>query len=314
MDSVPVTWWIGFHLLIVFMLWLDLGVFHRKAHVISIREALLWTAVWVMVAMGLNAFVYFEMGKKQALEFLAGYVTEKSLSVDNIFVFVLIFTYFNVAPQHQHRVLTWGIIGAVLMRAALILVGVTLVHLFHWMIYLFAIFLIVSGIKFALAGDEPVHPEHNPVLQIARRWFRVTPGYVEGKFFAHIKGKLFATPLFLVLLVIESTDLLFALDSIPAIIGLTKDPFIIYTSNIMAILGLRALYFAVAGLMDLFHYLKFGLATVLVFIGLKMLLEDVYELPITVALGVIVVVLTVAIVASLLHRPAPKEKPGEAPA
>lgn len=289
------------------MLALDLGVFNRKPHAISVKEALTWSAVWISLSLAFNGYVWYAEGQDDALKWLTAYVVEKSLSVDNIFVFVLIFSYFQVPATHQHRVLYWGILGAVVMRAILITFGVTLVHLFEWTFYLFGLFLIFSGVKFAFQSEDGVHPEKNPLFRAARRYLRVTPEYVSADFFTRQKGKLYATPLFLVLLVVESTDLLFAVDSIPAVIAITQEPFIVYTSNIMAILGLRALYFALAGVMDLFHYLKYGLSIILIFIGVKMIVEASgkfmdkhWEVPILMSLGIILGILAFSVVLSLL--------------
>lgn len=299
--------WTLFHVFVLGMLALDLGVFNRKPHAISVKEALTWSAVWISLSLAFNGYVWYAEGQDDALKWLTAYVVEKSLSVDNIFVFVLIFSYFQVPATHQHRVLYWGILGAVVMRAILITFGVTLVHLFEWTFYLFGLFLIFSGVKFAFQSEDGVHPEKNPLFRAARRYLRVTPEYVGADFFSRQKGKLYATPLFLVLLVVESTDLLFAVDSIPAVIAITQEPFIVYTSNIMAILGLRALYFALAGVMDLFHYLKYGLSIILVFIGVKMIVEASgkfmdkhWEVPILMSLGIILGILATSVVLSLL--------------
>lgn len=308
--------WTLFHVFVLGMLALDLGVFNRKPHAISVREALLWSAVWISLSLAFNGYVWYAEGQDDALKWLTAYVVEKSLSVDNIFVFVLIFSYFQVPATYQHRVLYWGILGAVVMRAILITFGVTLVHLFEWTFYLFGLFLIFSGVKFAFQSEEGVHPERNPLFRAARRYLRVTPEYVGADFFTRGpappgepagSGKLYATPLFLVLLVVESTDLLFAVDSIPAVIAITQEPFIVYTSNIMAILGLRALYFALAGVMDLFHYLKYGLSIILIFIGVKMIVEASgkflarhWEVPILMSLGIILGILVISVVLSLL--------------
>ncbi len=291
------------------MLALDLGVFNRKAHVVSVREALTWSAVWITLALLFCAGVYHFESHDHAMKWLTAYVVEKSLSVDNIFVFVLIFGYFRVAAEYQHRVLFWGILGAVIMRALLIAFSVTLIHVFAWTMYIFGLFLVVSGLKFAFQDEEGVHPERNPLFRAARRYLRVTPDYEGPTFFTRVQSKLYATPLFLVLVVVESTDLLFAVDSIPAVIAVTRDPFIVYTSNIMAILGLRALYFALAGVMDKFHFLKFGLSIILVFIGTKMILEEgahfwhpggAWEMPILWSLGMILGVLASSVAISLL--------------
>jgi tellurite resistance protein TerC len=286
------------------MLALDLGVFHRHAHEIKVKEALGWSAFWIMLALIFNAILYFWRGSEPALAFLAGYLLEKSLSVDNIFVFLMIFSYFGVAPVHQHRVLFWGILGALIMRAFFIAAGVTLIHQFHWVIYIFGALLVITGVKMALQkGDKEIHPENNPVLRLFKRLMPVTNHYVGGKFFLREAGRWVATPMFVVLLIVETTDVIFALDSIPAILGITQDPFIVYTSNVFAILGLRALYFALAGVMQLFHYLHYGLSFVLVFIGAKMLVSEFYKVPIGVALGVVASVLIISVIASLIFKP-----------
>lgn len=293
--------WIGFHLLIFAMLALDLGVFHRKAHAISIREALIWSVVWIVLALIFNAGIYLWRGPETALEFLTGYLIEKSLSVDNLFVFVLIFTSLSVPPTSQHRVLFWGILGALVMRGTLILIGTALLEEFHWIIYLFGAFLIFTGIKMALHREVEVHPEENPLIKLARRFLPMTSQYEGDRFFTRRAGRLMATPLVLALLIVESTDLVFAMDSIPAIFAITLDPFIVYTSNVFAILGLRSLYFVLAGAVGKFYYLKFGLSVVLTFVGVKMVLADFYKIPIAVSFLVVALVLMVAIVASLMR-------------
>jgi tellurite resistance protein TerC len=301
--SNQVLLWGVFNLFVVGMLVLDLAVFHRKAHEIRIREALLWSAFWIALALLFNLGVYYWHGSVKALEFLTGYLLEKSLSVDNIFVFLMVFTYFRVPYVHQHKVLFWGILGALIMRAAFILLGVALIQRFHWVIYIMGAFLIVTGIKMATQKDEEIHPERNPVLRLFRRLMPVTETYEGGQFFVRRSGGLFATPLFVVVLVVETTDVIFAVDSIPAILAITLDPFIVYTSNVFAILGLRALYFALAGIMRLFHYLPYGLSIILVFVGIKMLLVDIYKIPIGIALGTVAAVLGVSVLASILFPP-----------
>ena len=291
--------WIAFHLFVFIMLALDLGVFHRKAHVIHIKEALSWSAMWIILALIFNGIIYAWRGPEVALQFLTGYLIEKSLSVDNIFVFLLLFTYFRVTPIYQHQVLFWGILGALIMRAIFIAAGVTLISKFHWVIYLFGGFLVLTGIKMATQKEEEIHPDQNPALKLVRRWIPITDHYEGQKFFVKKEGRRYATPLFVVLIVVETTDLIFAVDSIPAILSITLDPFIVYTSNVFAILGLRALYFALAGLMQLFHYLHYGLSAILVFVGLKMLMSDLYPIPVGMALGVIAGILLLSILASL---------------
>jgi tellurite resistance protein TerC len=292
--------WIGFNVFVLAMLALDLGVFHRKAHEVNVKEALWWSAVWIALALAFNAGIYFFRGEEDALEFLTGYLLEKALSVDNIFVFIMIFAYFKVPARYQHKVLFWGILGALVMRALFIAGGVTLIQKFHWVIYVFGGFLILTGIRMALHQDTEIRPEKNPVLKLFRRFMPVAERHKGDSFFIKQNGRRFATPLFIVLLMIETTDVIFAVDSIPAILAITTDPFIVYTSNVFAILGLRALYFALAGVMQMFHYLAYGLAAILVFVGAKMMLADFYKLPISVALGVVAGILTIAIVASLV--------------
>jgi len=309
--------WIGFTLFVLAMLALDLGVFHRKAHVVGVREALVWTAVWIALALVFNVGVYVWFGAERALEFLTGYVIEKALSVDNIFVFLVVFAVFAVPAALQHRVLFWGILGALIMRAIFIVLGAALLQRFHWVIYIFGAFLVCTGIKLLVQRDGAAHPERNPLFRLFRRCVPSVPDYRGGHFIVVEGGKRYATPLLLVLVAIEATDLVFAVDSIPAIFAVTMDPFIVYTSNIFAILGLRALYFALAGMMGQFHYLKVGLSLVLAFVGVKMLLIGVYKIPILVSLGVIVALLAGAVVASLLRprqvqrRPALADPPAD---
>jgi tellurite resistance protein TerC len=293
--------WIGFNIFVLAMLALDLGVFHRKAHSISIREALTWSGVWIALAMTFNAGIYFFSGSEPALQFFTGYLIEKSLSVDNIFVFVLLFTAFSVPAAYQHRVLFWGVLGALIMRGAMITLGAVLLEAFHWIIYLFGAFLIFTGIRMVFQEESEVHPEHNPLLKLVRRIVPVTEGYERDRFIIRRTGKVLVTPLLLVLLVIETTDLIFALDSIPAIFAVTQDPFLVYTSNIFAILGLRSLYFVFAGALSKFYYLKPALAVVLSFVGVKMVLADIYAIPTLLSLAVIALVLAVAIVASVVR-------------
>jgi len=308
MDT-PIWLWIGFNIFVLAMLALDLGVFHRKSHAVSGKEALTWSLVWISLSLVFNAVIYFYWDRmapnssytngEAALAFFTGYLIEKSLSVDNIFVFILIFSFFAVPAAYQHRVLFWGILGALIMRGTLIAVGAALLEEFHWIIYVFGAFLIFTGIRMALQHEEQVQPDKNPVVKFFRRFMPVTENFEKDQFFVRRAGKLFATPLFLILLVVESTDLIFAVDSIPAIFAVTRDPFIVYTSNVFAILGLRALYFLLANVMDKFQYLKFGLSAVLVFIGVKMVIVDFYKIPIGISLGVVAGILTISILASL---------------
>lgn len=300
MTELPLWAWGAFFVFIVAMLALDLGVFHRKSHVISMKEALGWCGVWFTLAMVFNGIVWWWLGRQPALEFFTGYLVEICLSVDNVFVFIVVFTYFKVPPIHQHRVLFWGIIGAAVMRLVFILAGVSLLERFHWLIYVFGAFLVITGIKMALPKKEELDPEKNIAVRLFRKFFPVTPGYVGGQFFAIHQGKKMATPLFVVLIVIETTDVAFALDSIPAILAITKNSFIVFTSNIFAILGLRSLYFALNGVMGLFRYLGLGLAFILAFIGVKMLLSSVYHVSIGLSLGVIALTLAVSVGASIL--------------
>jgi tellurite resistance protein TerC len=281
------------------MLVLDLTVFHRKVHTIKFKEAIGWSIFWIGLAAAFAVIVYFWRGKAIALDFTTGYLIEESLSVDNLFVFLLIFKFFKVPGQFQHKVLFWGIIGALVMRFIFIFAGVVLINRFQWIIYVFGVFLVYTGIKLFKQEDSDVQPEHNPVLRVFRKFMPVTKDYVGGKFIVRQRG-LYATPLLLVLIVIETTDVVFAADSIPAILAITRDPFIVYTSNVFAILGLRSLYFALAGMMELFHYLHYGLAVILTFIGLKMLASNFYHLPTAVALGVVAGVLAISVVASLV--------------
>jgi tellurite resistance protein TerC len=294
------TLWIGFNLFVLAMLALDLGVFNRKAHVVTWREATVWSTVWIGLAMAFNAAVYIWQGPEVGLQFLTGYLIEKSLSVDNIFVFVLLFTAFGVPAAYQHRVLFWGVLGALVMRGALIGVGTALIASFSWVLYLFGAFLVITGIRMALPGEREVHPERNPVVRITRRLFPVTDTFEGARFLVRRNGRKYATPLLVALVLVETTDLVFALDSIPAIFSITLDPFIVYTSNVFAILGLRSLYFLLAGAVQRFRYLHYGLAAVLVLVGVKMLIAEVYHMPIALSLGLIAAFLAAAIVASLV--------------
>ncbi len=299
MDTSMIWFWIIFHVIVLGILVLDLGVFHRKAHVVSVREALIWTAVWVGAGLAFNAYVFAEKGNEAGVQFLTGYVIEKSLSVDNIFVFVLIFSYFAVPAIYQHRVLFWGVLGALVMRGVFILVGSALLKEFHWIIFIFGGFLLFTGVQMLRHRDAKPDPNQNLAVKLVRRLLPVTSEYHGPKFFVRNAGKLVATPLFLALAAVEFTDLIFAVDSIPAIFAVTDDAFIIYTSNVFAIMGLRALYFALAGVMGRFRYLKPGLAVVLVFVGAKMLASDWYKMPPLVSLAVIIGILTVTIAVSL---------------
>jgi tellurite resistance protein TerC len=293
------TLWVGFVAFILLMLAIDLGVFHRKAHAVSLREAGIWSAVWVALALAFNVGLWHWAGGTKGLEFFTGYVIEKSLSVDNIFVFALVFRYFGVAPRFQHRVLFWGILGALVMRGAMIWLGVELIVRYHWILYVFGAFLVFTGIRMLFHRPEDIHPERNPVLRLARRVVPMTPDYEGQNFFVLRAGRWLATPMFFVLLVVETTDLAFAVDSIPAIFAITHDPFIVFTSNVFAILGLRAFYFLLAGVLPMFRYLSTGLSTVLIFIGVKMLVEPWVAITTGISLGVVAAVLGAAVAASL---------------
>lgn len=312
-----VLWWVAFGIIVFVLLVLDLKVFHRKSRVITLKESLLWTAFWVALALLFNLGIYLWRGHGPALEFLTCYLIEESLSVDNLFVFLLVFSYFAVAPAYQHKVLFWGIIGAIIMRLAFIEVGVTLLERFHWVFYIFGAFLVATAIRMAFQRDEKIDPEKNVVLRLFRRFVPVTSSYEEDRFFVKRAGRFVATPLFIVVLVVETTDLVFALDSIPAALAISLDPFIVYTANIFAILGLRSLYFALAGIMRLFHYLRYGLVVVLIFVGVKMLIADFYKIPTEIALGAVVGVLFIAVIASVIWPrkekiiPVPSQLPDE---
>ena len=299
--------WGGFIIFLLSMLALDLGVFHRKARVVSFKEALGFCALWLSLALIFNLGLFFFRGTKTALEFFTSYLIEYSLSVDNIFVFILIFAYFGVSPLYQHKVLFWGILGALIMRAAFIFLGVALIQKFHWVVFVFGMFLVFTGIKMAFKKDKKIYPEQNPVLRLFRRLMPVTDHYEDGRFFVKKAGRFFATPLFVVLLIVESTDVVFAVDSVPAVLSITLDPFIVYTSNAFAILGLRSLFFALAGIIRLFHYLHYGLSVILVFVGIKMIIADFYKIPIGIALGVVAGILLVSILSSLLRLKGSKE-------
>ena len=291
--------WVLFNLFVLMMLALDLLVFHRRAHEIKVREALIWTGFWIGLAFIFNIGIYFWKGSQPALEFLTGYLIEESLSVDNLFVFIVIFKYFGISKSHQHKILFWGIIGAQLMRALFIAVGVTLLAAFSWISYVFGAILIITGIRLAKAQSTEVHPERNIALLILKKIFPIAKDYEGDNFFTFKDGKRYITLLFVTLVVVETTDLIFAVDSIPAILAITSDPFIAYTSNIFAILGLRSLFFALSGMMEFFVYLHYGLAVILIFVGSKMVLKDFYHIPIPVALGVVGGILVASIFISL---------------
>lgn len=301
MGELPLWVWVVFNIFVLGMLALDLGVFHKKSHEVGLREALTWSAVWISLALLFNLGLYFWRGPQPAMAFLTGYLIEKALSVDNIFVFIMIFAYFKVPAIYQHKVLFWGILGALLMRALCIAAGISLLEKFHWLIYVFGAFLILTGVKMLLTKDKKIEPDKNPLLRLFRRAMPVTENYEGDKFFVRRDRKIWATPLLVALLFVEISDLIFAVDSIPAILSITRDSFIVYTSNVFAILGLRALYFALAGIMGLFHYLHYGLSAILVFVGGKMVIVDFYEIPVGASLGVVVGILVLSILVSVLR-------------
>lgn len=304
------TLWILFNAFILAMLIVDLKVFNRKPHEVNIKESLIWTGVWITMAVIFGIGIYFFMGAQSSLDYFTGYLIEKSLSVDNIFVFLLIFTYFGVDSIYQHKVLFWGIFGALVFRLLFIMVGVALLEQFHWIIYVFGAFLVFTGIKLGLEKDKEIHPERNPVLKLVRRFLPITKDFHGPDFFIKRGSRLIATPMFVVLIVIETSDIVFALDSIPAIMAITRDTFLIYSANAFAILGLRALYFALSGVMRLFHYLHYGLAFILVFIGVKMLIESFIHIPTLITLGVIVVTLSISVIFSIKY---PQEEEMDVP-
>jgi tellurite resistance protein TerC len=303
--GTSIYFWIGFHVFVFVMLALDLGVFHKHTHKVPVKEAVIWSFVWIGLALLFNLFIYLDpdFGRTKALEFLTGYVIEYSLSVDNIFVFILIFSYFAVKDQYQHKILFWGIIGALLMRGIFIFAGVALIKRFEWIVIIFGTFLIFTGIRMLFQKETEVDPEKNPVVRFFKRFLPVTHSLHGDKLFITQNKRLYATPLFLVLLIIESSDLIFAVDSIPAILAISQDRFIVYTSNIFAILGLRSLYFAIAGIMGYFRFLKIGLAFVLTFVGLKMLIAYFgFEIPIVASLLLIIFILLLSILASVFLK------------
>lgn len=307
--TVPLPIWIGFGVFILFMLALDMGLFHRKSHAVKFKEAIGWTIFWISLALAFNLGLWYLSGPQKALEFLTGYLIEYSLSVDNVFVFALIFSTFGVPAQWQHKVLFWGILGALVMRLGMIVVGTALVAKFHWLLYIFGAFLIITSVKMAFQKSEEIHPERNIVLRLFKRIVPMTTSFHDDRFLVRQEGKLFATPLLAVLICVEVSDVIFAVDSIPAIFGVTLDPFIVYTSNVFAILGLRSLYFVLARALSLFHYLKQGLAFVLAFIGVKMLLAGTpWKIETLPALCVVAGVLALSVAASLLFPPAETPK------
>jgi tellurite resistance protein TerC len=294
--------WFGFLLFIIAVLAVDLGLFHRKSHDVKIREALVWSGVWIGLALIFNYLIYIYMGKVKALEFLTGYVIEKSLSVDNLFVFIMLFGFFNVEAKYQHKILFWGILGALILRAIFIFAGVALINNFHWIIYIFGAFLLFTGFKMLTNKEGNFNPSKNIFVRLFKIFMPVTPVIHGSKFFIRIDKKLYATPLFIVLIVVEFTDLIFAIDSIPAILAISDDSFIIFTSNVFAILGLRALYFALAGITRYFYYLKYGLSAILVFVGAKMCISAFYKIPIVFSLMVILGILILSVLASIIVK------------
>ena len=300
--------WSAFAGIITFMLFLDLGVFHKKSHTVSIKESLSWTAVWISIALLFNAWVYHSMGEQKGLEFLTGYVIEKSLSIDNIFVISLIFSYFKVPSKYQHRVLFWGVLGALLFRIIFIFAGVALIQKFTWMIYVFGGFLVFTGFKMLKDEEKEINIDSNPIVAFIKRFWKISSDYNEDRFTVRKNGVRFFTPLFLVLMMIESTDIIFAFDSIPAVLAITPDPYIVFTSNVFAILGLRSLYFALNGIMEMFEYIHYALAGILMFVGAKMILSFKYHVPTIVSVGVIFTFIIISIVASIYF---PKKTKGK---
>jgi tellurite resistance protein TerC len=310
--STEAILWVVFAALIIIILGLDLGVFNRRAHAITIKESLLWSLAWVSLAGIFGLIIYFFLGHEPAITYFTGYIIEESLSVDNLFVFLLLFTYFCVPQENRHEVLFWGVIGAIVMRAIFILSGVALFNAFHWIIYVFGAFLVFTGLRMGIKKEGESHPEANPVISFFSRHFPVVKGYRGGKFMVKENGRRYFTPLFLVLLAIETTDIVFAVDSIPAVLSITRDPFIIFTSNMFAVMGLRSIYFALAGFAERLYYLHYGLATILVFLGVKMLISDTpLEVPTIASLGFIALVLIVSVVASMIKTRNMKPKPPE---
>jgi len=302
MGHVEVNGWLwaGFFVFVICMLLLDLKVFNRKAHEVKMKEALLLSLFWISLALAFNIGVWVFIDHQKALEFLTAYLIEESLSIDNLFVFIMIFAYFQVKPEHQHKVLFWGIIGAMVLRLVFIIAGVALINRFHWIIYLFGAFLIFTGIRMGLDKGKEIKPDKNPLIKLARRLIPVTPSFHENKFFVRVNHQTYATPLFITLIMIEFTDVIFAVDSIPAVLAISKDPFIVYTSNIFAILGLRSLYFALASIVKYFRFLKYGLSAILLFIGIKMVISGFYKFPTLIALAVVAGILASSVILSIL--------------
>lgn len=310
MFAVHSVWeWLAFAGIIGFMLVLDLGVFHKKSHKVSIKESLAWTGVWIALALMFNAWVYHSMGQQKGLEFLTGYIIEKSLSIDNIFVISLIFTYFRVPPQYQHRVLFWGVLGALFFRIIFIFAGVALIQKFNWMIYVFGGFLVFTGLKMLREEEKTLEIEANPMIKLAKKFWKISPNFDGEKFRTVLNGKKVFTPLFLVLIMIETTDIIFAVDSIPAILAITPDPYIVFTSNVFAILGLRSLYFALNGIMEMFEYINYALAGILAFVGVKMIISSWYHVPTIISVAVIFSFIIISIVASIYFPKKNKKVP-----
>jgi len=291
--------WLGFSVFVAIMLVLDLFVFHKKSHEVKIKEAIIWSMVWISLALIFNYLVYLWFGTEKAMEFLTAYVIEKSLSVDNLFVFIMVFSYFKIESKYQHKILFWGILGALVMRIIFIFAGIQLINNFHWIIYIFGAFLIYTGIKIPFEKDKEIEPDKNPLVRLFKKFMPVTNELHGDKFFVKINAKTFATPLFITLIIIEFTDLIFAVDSIPAVLAISSDTFIVYTSNVFAILGLRALYFALAGIVKYFRFLKYGLAAILIFVGTKMIISGFYKFPVSWSLAIIVGILALSVIVSL---------------
>jgi tellurite resistance protein TerC len=292
--------WLGFSVFVAIMLVLDLFVFHKKSHEVKIKEAIIWSLVWISLALIFNYGVYLWFGQEKAMEFLTAYVIEKSLSVDNLFVFIMVFSYFKIESKYQHKILFWGILGALVMRIIFIFAGIQLINNFHWIIYIFGAFLIYTGIKIPFEKDKEIEPDKNPLVRLFKKFMPVTNELHGDKFFVKINAKTFATPLFITLIIIEFTDLIFAVDSIPAVLAISSDTFIVYTSNVFAILGLRALYFALAGIVQYFRFLKYGLAAILIFVGTKMIISGFYKFPVSWSLLIIVGILALSVIISLV--------------
>jgi tellurite resistance protein TerC len=306
--NAPLLMWIAFGVVVVVMLAVDLKVFHKKAHEIKLAEAIVWSIAWIALSLAFNYGVYLQLGKDTALKFLTGYIIEKSLSMDNLFVFLLIFTYFGIPAEYQHKILFWGILGALLFRALFIAAGVTLIQTIAWTIYVLGAFLLFTGVRLAFGKEREFHPEKNIGIKVFKRFMPVTTDYNSGHFFLLKEGRRYATPMLVALIVLETTDIIFATDSIPAILGITVDPFTVYSSNIFAILGLRAMYFVLAGVMRLFRFLNYGLAFILAFVGAKMLTGDYIHMPVELELGIVGGILAVSILISILF---PEKKSGE---